>query len=132
MFFKFPRLSTCLFSFKTLRPRPGPGGGGPAPTPAAAPAAPAATFAAQLTAFCAEATRTRPPSHGVQHMTKSANAEKIFDALRAAGEHPSMMNDQTRRMVQARLSFTTLLTTSTSPTRRRAASRSCKSTSQPS
>ena len=89
-----------------------------APSPTAAPAAasspgnessqppPTQSFVEKLVSFCASATAGRAPSHGVEHMTKvRENAEKIFDALRAAGEYPSMMNDQTRRMVQAAAQF---------------------------
>ena len=77
----------------------------------AAPAAPAAppappTFEQQLTNFCAAATADRAPSHGVDHMTKvRVNAESIFDALAAAGEHTQMMNSQMRRMVSAAAQF---------------------------
>ena len=84
----------------------------PAPAaPAAAAAAPAAPFTDQLVAFCARATEGRPPSHGVAHMTAvRLNAERIFDALRASSAGKTdgtsaMMNDQTRRMVQAAAQF---------------------------
>ena len=82
-----------------------------AAAPAAPAAAPAAPFTDQLVAFCARATEGRPPSHGVAHMTAvRLNAERIFDALRASSAGKTdgtsaMMNDQTRRMVQAAAQF---------------------------
>ena len=70
-----------LLGFNKTPAAPAPAAAAPAPAaprprprprrrPAPAPAAARPRLAAQLTAFCAGATRTRPPPHGVQHMTK--------------------------------------------------------------